>query len=105
MGNDVTTAAELAALRASFEAFLDNYKATSEAASHERREMLQTISKLAENQDRLAHDMAEVKPVTDMVTGIRARFMGGLMVLGVIGAVVWAGVQFFKEQIIRFLSG
>ena len=100
----MTTATDLAALRASFDAFTKHYEATSEAAASERKQMLETINKLASNQDRLAADMAEVKPVTDMVTGFRAKVIGGLMVLGFIGAIAWAGIQFFKAQILHMLG-
>lgn len=100
----MTTAEQLAALRASFDAFVEQYRQETGRASEEREKTLQAVAKLAQEQSQLLRDMAEVKPVTDMVSGFRARVMGGLMVLGVIGAIIWAGVQFFKEQIIRLLS-
>lgn len=100
----MTTATELAALRASFEAFLKTYDTTSAEAATERKELMQAVANLAKAQDKLSADMAEVKPVTDMVSGVRAKLTGAMIVLGVIGAVIWAGVQFFKQQIINWLG-
>lgn len=100
----MTTATELAALRASFEAFLKSYDATASDAAAERKELMQAVANLTRAQERLTADMAEVKPVADMVSGVRAKLTGALLVLGIIGAVVWAGVQFFRQQIIDFLG-
>ena len=101
----MTTATELAALRASFEAFLKTYDAATSEAATERKEMMTAFGKLTASQDQLSRDMSEVKPVTDMVTSFRAKATGALLVLGLFGAIIWSGVQFFRQQIINFLSG
>jgi ethanolamine utilization microcompartment shell protein EutS len=101
----MTTSAELAALRATLEAFMKSYDSATTEAAIERKEMMRAISKLTVGQDKLAADMAEVKPVTDMVTGFRAKLTGALIVLGVVGAVAWAGIQFFKQEILKLLGG
>ncbi len=101
----MTTATELAALRASFEAFLKIYEVQSAEAASERKRMLDVVTKLTVGQDRLVEQMAEVKPVTDFVDSFRAKIAGGLIVLGLIGTIAWAGVQFFKQQILSFLGG
>lgn len=100
----MTTSAELAALRATLEAFMKSYDSATAEAAIERKEMMRAISKLTVGQDKLAADMAEVKPVTDMVTGFRAKLTGALIVLGVVGAVAWAGIQFFKQEILKLLG-
>jgi ethanolamine utilization microcompartment shell protein EutS len=101
----MTTSAEIAALRATLEAFMKSYDAATTDAAQERKEMMRAIAKLTAGQDKLASDMAEVKPVTDMVTGFRAKLTGALIVLGMVGAIAWAGVQFFKQQILSLLGG
>ena len=46
----------------------------------------------------------KIEPVTDLVTSIRSRVTGGLMLLGVIGGVAWAGLVFFKEIIMGWFQ-
>jgi hypothetical protein len=100
----MTTSAELAALRATLEAFMKAAEAAQAEAASDRKEMLAAIGSLRAGQEKLAAEMAEVKPVADMVTGFRAKVTGGLIVLGVIGGIVWTAVQFFKQQIIALLG-
>lgn len=100
-----TTAEQLAALTATFDAFARQYDRQATKADLDRSTMMDAINRLTVSQDRLVVDMAEVKPVTDMVTGLHAKFMGAAIILGIIGAIAWAGVLFFKEDIINLLSG
>jgi hypothetical protein len=46
----------------------------------------------------------KIEPITDLVTSVRSRVTGGLMLLGVLGGVAWAGVLFFKETILGWFQ-
>ena len=100
----MTAAAEIAALRASFEAFVKAQEAATAEAAQERKATKATVDQIARQQDKLIAEMEEVKPVTDMVSSLRAKVTGGLIVLGVIGAIFWAAVQFFRQQIINWIG-
>lgn len=100
-----TTAEQLAALTATFEAFAKSHEKQATKADNDRSDMMAAITNQGRALEKLADDMAEVKPVTDMVTGLHAKFMGAAIILGIVGAIAWAGVLFFKEGIIRFLTG
>lgn len=99
-----TTAESLAALTATVNMFMAESRAAAAKGESGQVAMMAAISALTQGQLELASDMADVKPVTDMVTSLRARMFGAMIVLGVIGAVAWAGVQFFKDAIIHFLG-
>jgi Protein of unknown function (DUF1515) len=101
----MTTATELAALTAIVQGFIKSAEKAADKADHDRAQMMRDIGELKDGQRQLSEDMAEVKPVTDMVTSLRSRMIGAGIVLGLIGAVAWAGVLFFKDAIIRFLEG
>lgn len=107
-----TTASEVAALRATVLSYIETANKASDRAENDRAHMIKDIgdlkdgqTELRNGQKQLAADMSEVKPVTDMVTSLRARLVGAGIVLGIIGAVTWAGLQFFKETIIGLLGG
>lgn len=44
-----------------------------------------------------------VDPFIQMGTSIKAKITGAVLVLGIVGGIVWAGLQYFKEQIIGVL--
>ena len=46
----------------------------------------------------------KIEPVTDLVTSVQARVTGGVILLGVLGGVAWAGVLFFKETILGWFQ-
>ena len=100
-----TQAEQLAALTATFEAFAKSQERHNAKAESDRSTMMEGITSQGRALEKLADDMAEVKPVTDMVTGLHAKFMGAAIILGIVGTIAWAGVLFFKEAIIRLLSG
>jgi hypothetical protein len=45
-----------------------------------------------------------IEPITDLVTSVRSRAAGGVILLGVIGTVAWTGVVFFKDIIVEWLQ-
>ncbi len=101
----MTTATELAALTERLANHIDNTeramaedRAERQLAAAERQAILSRVNDLH-------RDMQAVKPVTDMVSSLRARVAGGVIVLGFIGAVAWGAMLFFKDSIIKFLTG
>ena len=48
--------------------------------------------------------LEKIEPVTDMVTSVRSLVTGGIMLLGVMGGVAWAGVAFFKDIIVGWFQ-
>ena len=66
---------------------------------------MKRLEEIASIQKVLVADMQEVKPVTDMVKTVRSKLTGAAIVLGFVGTIVWTAVSFFKESIIKFLSG
>ena len=99
-----TTAEQVAALNATLQMFMAESRGAMVKADTDRTTMMGAINDQGRALERLAEDMAEVKPVTDMVTGLHAKFVGAAIILGIIGAVAWAGVLFFKESIIGWLG-
>lgn len=99
----MNTAAELAALTERLAGHMDYVeKAMAEAhrerqlAAEERRAIMLQLSKLDD-------DMNKVKPVTDMVSSLKYKITGGLVVLGVIGMVFWSAALYFREQIVKII--
>lgn len=100
-----TTAAELAALRATFEANMAMIMGELAEARTYRTEAAARFTTLMNAEETLRHRVDRIEPVTDMVTGMRAKTAGALMLLGALGAVLWAGAAFFREKIIAALGG
>jgi len=57
------------------------------------------LTDIRHSQIDVVRRLNKIEPVTDLVTSVRSRVTGGLMLLGVLGGVAWAGVLFFKETI------
>lgn len=74
-------------------------------AEDDRAAMMKQLSELSDVTKRLVDEMTDVKTVTTMVKSVRARLAGGLIVLGIIGTIAWAGIQFFREEVLKFLTG
>ena len=81
-------------------ALLDD-RAKSEMA---RSAVSAELTDIRHKQDNMTRRLDKVEPVTDMVTSVRSRVTGGLMLLGVIGGVAWAGVVFFKDVIMGWFQ-
>ena len=62
------------------------------------------LTDIRHGQDNMTRRLDKIEPVTDMVTSVRSRVTGGLMLLGVIGGVAWAGLVFFKEIIVGWFQ-
>ena len=58
---------------------------------------------------RYGHDAAlarldNIEPITNLVTSLRAKVIGGVSVLGVIGAILWGGAVFFKDAFLGWFQ-
>ena len=62
------------------------------------------LADIRHSQTDVVKRLDKIEPVTDLVTSVRSRVTGGMMLLGVIGGIAWAGVLFFKETILGWLS-
>ena len=101
----MTTAIQLAALT---ERLSNHIDATERAIAEDRRERVLAAEErhaIIAKLEALHRDMQAVKPVTDMVTSLRAKITGGVIVLGFIGTVAWGGVILFKDQLLRWMGG
>lgn len=101
----MTTATELAALTERLSNHIDATERAWDEVSRERVIAAAERQAILTRLDALHRDMQNVKPVTDMVSSLRAKVSGGLLVLGFIGAIAWTAVLFFKEQLVRIFLG
>jgi len=62
------------------------------------------LTDIRHGQTDVLRRLGRIEPVTDMVTSVRSRVTGGIMLLGVIGGVAWAGLVFFKEIIVGWFQ-
>ena len=62
------------------------------------------LTDIRHGQDDVLRRLAAIEPVTDLVTSVRSRVTGGLMLLGVLGGIAWAGIVFFKEIIVGWFQ-
>jgi len=69
-----------------------------------RRATSVELSDIRHGQADVLRRLDNIEPVTDLVTSVRARITGGLMLLGVLGAIAWGGVLFFKETIVEWFT-
>ena len=83
----------------------------NKALAHDRANAEMTRSAVSAALADISHGQADVvrrldkiEPITDLVTSIRSKIIGGVMVLGVIGGVVWGGIIFFKEIIMGWFQ-
>ncbi len=76
----------------------------NDSAAKSRSEVKAEIARLAREQEALNKWRAEkVDPFVDMGTGLKAKFTGAFLALGIIGGIAWAGLKFFKDQILGVL--
>jgi hypothetical protein len=101
----LTAAADLTASLARLEEWARHSEALAMKAEADRAEMITKLHKLSEVQNKLVEDMEKVKPVTDMVTSVKAIVTGATIVLGMIGALFWAGLHYFQEAIVKWITG
>lgn len=107
-----TAAESIAALKASFDAFQEAHNRDREEVKKQREELTAAIKKITSETvttnarlTALESDMAKVKPVTEQVRGWKAQAMGGLYVLGLIGAAMMFFADALRAKVIAIFSG
>lgn len=101
----MSTATELAALTERLANHMDYVEKSMDEAHRERQLAAEERRAIMTQLTLLTEDMKKVKPVTEMVDGLKAKITGAVLVLGFIGAVALGIVTYFKEQIHHFLFG
>jgi hypothetical protein len=100
----MNTATELAALRATVEAFMEASKEDRAEAKDFREKAESKLNALQADQAELLRRMNKVEPVADMVSSWKAKVAGALLVLGLIGGVMISAITFFKDKLLAFLG-
>ena len=62
------------------------------------------LSAMRHGQNDLLRRLDKIEPVTELVTSVKARVTGGMLLLGVMGGVAWGGVVFFKDIIVGLFA-
>jgi len=62
------------------------------------------LTDIRHSQSDMVRRLDKIEPVTDLVTSVRSQVTGGLILLGVIGGIAWAGVVFFKDIIVGWFQ-
>jgi nucleotide-binding universal stress UspA family protein len=106
------TAAALAAMQATLEADMKARERDRIEAKEQREAMANDIAGIKHNAitiDRrvaaVESDVREMKPTWSAINTAKAKFAGGLIVLGAIGTVVLGFVTYFKEQLVKLIFG
>jgi hypothetical protein len=69
-----------------------------------REQFSEDIHKMQSNQADILRRLGKIEPVTDLVTSLWAKAIGAVSVLGVIGAILWGGVVFFRDIIVGWFQ-
>lgn len=70
-----------------------------------RATVQEDLSKLTQGQLGLLDRIDAIEPVTSMVTSMRAKIAGAMIVLGFIGSIaIWAAT-YFKAEIMKLFTG
>ena len=87
--------------------FEEDYKERKEASKETertRRAVTAELLALRNGQDAALQRLDKIEPVTDLVTSLWAKMIGAVSVLGVIGAILWGGIVFFKDVIMGWFQ-
>ena len=106
-----TVAAEVAALTAivqRMERQLDD-AVQSMASDRDKVELSRAavsadLTDIRHSQTDVERRLNKIEPVTDLVTSIRSRVTGGIILMGVLGGIAWTGIVFFKEVIVGWFQ-
>lgn len=60
------------------------------------------LTDIRHSQSDMVRRLDKIEPVTDLVTSVRSKIAGGLILLGVIGSIATAGIMLFKEMILEW---
>lgn len=98
-------AAQLEALNARLDRDRQDREKTDEKADKARAEVKHSLSKLQSGHEDILRRVDKIEPVTEMVTGFKAKAIGALFVLGLIGSAVISFLVYFKQQITQLIWG
>ena len=106
-----TIASQVAALTAILQRMEQRADEDRKALAHDRANAEMTRSAVSAALVDIGHSQAamvrrlnKIEPITDLVTSVRSKVVGGVMVLGVLGGIAWGGVLFFKEVIVGWFQ-
>ena len=106
------TAAEVAAMRATFQAFMEQEKTARQEAKEIRAKILADIAVIHDEATSIQHrvanletDMKAVKPVIAKVNGWQSMVLGGAIVLSLLGGAVTLFWQAVKEKFLASFGG
>jgi len=106
-----TVASQVAALTAivqRMERQLDN-AVQSMASDRDKAELSRAavsadLTDIRHSQTDVERRLDKIEPATDLFTSIRSRVTGGVILMGVLGGIAWAGLVFFKEVIVGWFQ-
>lgn len=65
----------------------------------------QKITKLARDQEAIMEWRTnKVDPFVDLGTSMKSKATGALLALGIVGGIIWAGIKFFKDQLMTIFG-
>ena len=79
-------------------------KATQDKTELAREVFSDDLHKMRTGQDDILRRLGKIEPVTDLVTSLWAKMIGAVSVLGVLGAILWGGIVFFKDIIVGWFQ-
>jgi uncharacterized protein YPO0396 len=112
MAERLNTAAELSALRATLEAKMRADERDRIEAKEQREGMATDIAAIRKDASKIDHrvtnieaDMAKVKPVINKVNSWQSMALGGMVVLGMMGAAVSLFWEAVRDKITAAFTG
>ncbi len=97
-------AAQIEAMNARLDRDREDRKEHDRDADKSRRELRDGIAALQKGHDAVLRRVDKIEPVADMVTSLKARVVGALAVIWIIGGIIISAVTYFKAQIFHFLG-
>lgn len=97
-------AAQVAAMNDRLDRDREDRKEIDKDAHSSREEVKKSLASLQIGHDAILARVDKIEPIADMVTSWRARLVGAVAVLGIIGGVIISAVTFFKQQIFNLLG-
>lgn len=112
MTNRPNTAAELSSLRATLEAHMGAIDRDRIEAKEQREKMAQDISAIRSEAGTIDNrvtniesNLKSINPVIDKVNGWQNKVIGGMVVLGFLGAAVTMFWEAVREKIVTMFTG
>ena len=97
--------AQIEAMNARLDRDREDRKEADKEAAQSREEVKRGLAALEQGHKDILRRVDKIEPVTDMVTSWKAKVIGAIAVLGLIGGVLIGGFQLFREEITRLFTG